>query len=239
MKSMNTSVWKFLMGPHWLALWALILVGCDGEEPKDQAASGGTDTVVAVDPAGTEQTATEATRNGWRLSKRDASEVTDEPSPPAREKAPDKPEPVIPRLERSVQEPAEMALDDDAEIEAEALRYRQAMDPEDRAEALEEIGSIDSDSMNAVNVFREALNDPHPEVRIEAVRQLADSETREAWDGLVYALNDTDSEVVLEAIEGLSFLDDPSYIKDLTALMSHPNTDIQEAAQEAIEFLEE
>ncbi|MEN8260436.1 MAG: HEAT repeat domain-containing protein [Pseudomonadota bacterium] len=241
---MNMLKLKILKRP-WLAFFcALIIVGCDGKENKPGEPAPGADqkapmSGTTVSEAGKE----EVSRGTGQTSRPDSSDTTGEPASRDKEKSQrkplDKPKKFVYRFEPPTQEWPNSEMDDEAEIQAQARLYEQAFDPDDRIEALEEIGSIDSDSIKAVDVFLGALNDPDPEVRLEAVSQLSDSDLPEAADGLVSALNDTDSEVVMEAIDGLSFLDNPSYITDLSVLLSHPDAEVQEAAQEAIEFLED
>ena len=52
-------------------------------------------------------------------------------------------------------------------------------------------------------------------------------------------LKDSDAEVVLEAIDALEFVGDENVLADLRRLLDHPNPEVREAAQDAIEYLQE
>jgi HEAT repeat protein len=55
----------------------------------------------------------------------------------------------------------------------------------------------------------------------------------------VRALSDSDPEVVLEAIDALEFVGDENVAGDLRRLSDHPNQEVREAAEDALEYLQE
>jgi len=124
----------------------------------------------------------------------------------------------------------------DGEDLALALEGLKNPDPEERSDA---VLDIEPEGPGLQYLLEVVTDDPDPEVRMAAVSQLGDSESPEAIDGLVTALNDSDSEVVLEAIDGLEYSADHNVIGSLEKLLPHPDPEVQEAAADAIDYLEE
>jgi HEAT repeat protein len=79
---------------------------------------------------------------------------------------------------------------------------------------------------------------PSPEVRIAAMNRLTDWDSPQVLDHLLTALDDSDTEVVFEALDEIEFVGDESTVPKLSGCLSHPEPDIVERCQEAIEFLE-
>jgi HEAT repeat protein len=124
---------------------------------------------------------------------------------------------------------------DEEEALAEALRDLKSSDPEVRADALLEIEPEGA----GISHLTDALRDPDPEVRMAAIGQLEDGESRESIEALELALDDRDPEVVIEAIDALEYVGDSSAISSLERLLNHPNEEVREAALDAIDYLEE
>ncbi len=104
---------------------------------------------------------------------------------------------------------------------------------------LDHVGELEPLGAEGDQLRELAILHPDSEVRKFALEGLADAEGDFAFKSFVDALEDNDSEVVLTAIEELKFLDDRAAIRPLNRLArDHPDEDIQEAAREAIEFLE-
>ena len=107
--------------------------------------------------------------------------------------------------------------------------------PEVRADAAENI--------EATGVALDYLaiiitSDPSPEVRMAATYSLENSDDPRAVDTLIMGLDDTDPEVLVEVIDSLDFLDDRSAIPYLQPLLDHPDEDVRDAAESAIESLQ-
>ena len=124
-------------------------------------------------------------------------------------------------------------LDEDEELAA-ALQALESSDPEERSDALFDI----EPEGPGLQVLLEALSDdPDPEVRGVAARQLGYAESPEATAGLVSALDDPAPEVVIEAIDGLEMIDDSTVIGSLEKLAQHPDAEVREAAEDGIDYL--
>ena len=131
-------------------------------------------------------------------------------------------------------EPADL---DEAEANQElaaALQELESPDPDERALALFDIEPEGPGLEALIEVLSE---DPDPEVRGLAARQLGSAESPEATAALVSALDDPAPEVVIEAIDALSMIDDSSVIGSLEKLRQHPDAEVREAAGDCIEFL--
>ena len=107
--------------------------------------------------------------------------------------------------------------------------------PEVRADAAE---SIEATGIALDYLAIIITTDPSPEVRIAATYSLEDSEDPRAVDTLIMGLDDADPEVLVEVIDSLDFLDDRSAIPYLQPLLDHPNEDVRDAAESAIESLQ-
>jgi hypothetical protein len=80
--------------------------------------------------------------------------------------------------------------------------------------------------------------DPDPEVRLEAARRLGQAEPGLAVPPLVPGLRDPDSEVVVAVIDALSFVGDLSVVPDLRRLLQHPDPPVRERAGRVLELLD-
>lgn len=107
--------------------------------------------------------------------------------------------------------------------------------PEVRADAAE---SIEATGIALDYLARIITTDPSPEVRIATTYSLENSEDPRAVDTLIMGLNDTDPEVLVEVIDSLGFLDDRRTIPYLQPLLNHPDEDVRDAAESAIESLQ-
>jgi len=80
-------------------------------------------------------------------------------------------------------------------------------------------------------------SDPNADVRATIADRLGEEDSPAAIAALVAALGDPDSEVVLRAIEILEFEAEGWLIPELERLLSHPDPEVREAAEDAIDFL--
>lgn len=112
-----------------------------------------------------------------------------------------------------------------------------AEDPSARAYAVE---AIYLDDQTFPIVAELLIIDPDPRVRAAAASTLGDNlgETAAA-DALLTALDDPNSEVVIEALDALEDVGNTSHISEIEPLLRHPDTEVQEAAIDAIEWLAE
>jgi hypothetical protein len=110
-------------------------------------------------------------------------------------------------------------------------------DPGNRADAAEAI-YLDE---RTFPILTDLLsNDPDPRVRAAAAGTLADDlDNPSAADALLVALNDSNSEVVIEALDALEDVGDASNIADIQPLLLHRDSEVREAAIDAIEWLED
>ena len=104
--------------------------------------------------------------------------------------------------------------------------------PEVREEAAEDI--------LATGVALDALatlitTDPSPDVRIAATYSLKESDDPGAGDVLIMGLDDKDPEVLEEVIDGLWLLGDKRALPHLRRMLGHPNEDVRDAAEYALE----
>ena len=108
---------------------------------------------------------------------------------------------------------------------------------------LNRICPVAAESIEATGIALDYLariltTDPSPEVRMATTYSLENSEDPRAVDTLIMGLNDADPEVLVEVIDSLDFLDDRSAIPYLQPLLDHPNEDVRDAAESAIESLQ-
>jgi choice-of-anchor B domain-containing protein len=120
--------------------------------------------------------------------------------------------------------------------QAELLSKLDSPDPEVRAEAADWI-DLDRETLERMISLLES--DPNADVRATIVERLGEEDSPAAIAALVAALQDPDSEVVLRAIEILEFEAEAWLIPELERLLSHPDPEVREFAQDAIDFLEE
>jgi len=118
--------------------------------------------------------------------------------------------------------------------EEDLILLKQLGDPsaEVREEAAEDI--------QATGIALDALariitTDPSPDVRVAATYSLKESEDPGAVDVLILGLDDKDPEVLEEVIDGLWLLGDPRALPHLQRMLDHPNEDVRDAAEYALE----
>lgn len=121
------------------------------------------------------------------------------------------------------------------ELEQSRRNYAQAVDVNDKVDALAELVQVDED--NAVAILKEAYASPEPLLRKEAVLQMQDfTDKKEVVDLLLQALNDADPGVVMEAIEGLSAEESKQVMEGLKKVAkSHPDETVRELAQDYVD----
>jgi HEAT repeat protein len=157
-----------------------------------------------------------------------SDEAGEAPTPPSAE------EPI------PMEPPASAAADRDrAEEETELAAAAQALkssDPEERSGALFD---IEPEGRGLQLLLGVLSDDPDPEVRGLAARQVGYAKSPEATAGLVSALDDPDPGVLIEAIDALELSGDSAVIGSLEKLLQHPDAQVREAAEDAIEFLKD
>jgi hypothetical protein len=83
------------------------------------------------------------------------------------------------------------------------------------------------------------VSDPDPAVRVAAADLLAESQRREAIDGLVRALEDPSTEVVVQALQTLSLVGEADIIPWIEPLLDNPDPAISGPAEETKYFVSE
>ena len=223
---MHSQRFQIRLQPHlWIAVGLLALAigaaGCSSCE-RDEAAPPAPETA----PPATELSAPPAAERPAppveRAERRSARESTPRRAPPPADL-----ERQSPDDDYDYQDPEDLAL---------ALEGLKNPDPEERSDA---VLDIEPEGPGLQYLLEVVTDDPDPEVRIAAVSQLGDSESPEAITGMLTALNDANSEVILEAIDGLEYSADQNVIGNLEKLLQHPDPEVREAAEDAIDYLEE
>jgi len=120
--------------------------------------------------------------------------------------------------------------------QAELIAELDSPDPEARTDAVDWI-DLDGEALERLISLLES--DPDAEVRAAIVDRLGEEESPAAMAALINALRDPNSEVVLRAIEILEFEAEAWLIPELERLLTHPDPEVREAAQDAIDFLTE
>jgi HEAT repeat protein len=123
------------------------------------------------------------------------------------------------------------------ELLAENLREIEDPDPEVRIAAAGVLYPKGDALPALAGLVRE---DPDPGVRVAAAESLGYSmEDPEALSALMYALRDPEPQVVIAALDAIEFVGNPSVIPELGFLLDHPDSQVRDAAGEAIDWLEE
>lgn len=123
----------------------------------------------------------------------------------------------------------------EASLSAEDQAYlKQLMDPS--PEVREDAASnIDPTGIALDHLASIVTTDPSPDVRIAAAETLGDSKDPKALDALVLALQDENPEVLVEVIDALVSLENRRVIPYLQPLLQHPDEDVRDAAEYALE----
>jgi HEAT repeat protein/beta-lactamase regulating signal transducer with metallopeptidase domain len=144
-------------------------------------------------------------------------------------------DPIKPRIERNVTEPAVAAA---AQVIGALSRAVLAGHPGAAVGISGGSGGTRSQSADSngavVTALIAALKDTHPDVRRAAAQSLGSRGDRRAAAGLVDALRDTDVKVRVTAAEALGNLSVPSSIGGLTAATKDPSVEVRRAAFEAL-----
>ena len=114
------------------------------------------------------------------------------------------------------------------------MQELESSDPEERSDALFD---IEPEGPGLQALLEVLSDDPEPEVRGLAARQLGYAESPEATAGLVSALDDPAPAVVIEVVVALQMIDDSTVIESLEKLLQHPDAEVREAAEDAIDYL--
>jgi hypothetical protein len=77
--------------------------------------------------------------------------------------------------------------------------------------------------------------DPSTDVRSAAIYSLKESEDPGAVDVLILGLDQEDPEILIEVIDGLWFIGDRRAIPHLQRFLDHPNEDVRDSAEYALE----
>jgi HEAT repeat protein len=120
---------------------------------------------------------------------------------------------------------------------AEQVYLTQLLDPspEVREEAAED---VEPEGVALDYLAMMVTTDPSPEVRMAAALTLGDSDDPKALDALVMALQDEDPRVLEEVIDALAYTGNRSTIPYLQPFLNHPDEDVRDAAESAIDDLE-
>jgi hypothetical protein len=121
-----------------------------------------------------------------------------------------------------------------SEEQVEILAELGDSDPEVRADAVFWI-DFEGDTLERLIAMLES--DPDAEVRASIVDRLGEEESAAATAAVAAALRDRDPEVVLRAIEVLEFDAGAWLIPELERLLTHPDEEVREAAEDAILYL--
>ena len=123
------------------------------------------------------------------------------------------------------------------EKQAEAFYGLDDDSPEVRAEAADQVYP-DEQGVDALAAM--VTNDPAPGVRAAAAANLGYSiGDSMAVGALLSALHDPSSQVVLSALDALEFSGDHTTIPEIEFLLAHSDSEVREAALDAIWWLEE
>jgi hypothetical protein len=118
-------------------------------------------------------------------------------------------------------------------------RLTETLDPEYSAQRLAEISKLKAAGDDLESVLDALENDPDPAVRVAAADLLAESERREAIDGLLRALEDPSKEVVVQALQTLSLVGGVDIIQWVEPLLDNPDPEISGPAEDTIYFASE
>jgi hypothetical protein len=118
--------------------------------------------------------------------------------------------------------------------QAEMLAELDNADPDARIDAVFWIGSDQESIERMISMLQ---SDPDAEVRASIVDRLGDEESPAAIAAVTAALQDRDPEVVLRAIEVLEFEAGDWLIPELERLLTHPDPEVREIAEDTITYL--
>jgi hypothetical protein len=117
--------------------------------------------------------------------------------------------------------------------QAEFFSSLDSPDPEERSDAADWI-DLEGEAFERILSLLET--DPDLDVRLTIVERLGDDGSPAAIDALVDALRDPNAEVVLLAMDVLELEAEQRLIYELNALLSHPDPEVREAAQDIKDF---
>jgi HEAT repeat protein len=134
----------------------------------------------------------------------------------------------------AVEGAAGSAVDAQPLSEKDQLLLKEFSDPSPdvRADAVDE---IEASGAALEPLARLAISDPAPEVREAALSALKESDDPGAVDVLIPGLDVEDPEVLMEVIEALWFIEDRRAVPHLQGLLDHPNEQVREAAEFALD----
>ncbi len=113
----------------------------------------------------------------------------------------------------------------------------EALDDPDPETRVDAVFWIDLEGGALEQLISMLESDPDAEVRASIVDRLGDEESPAATAAVTTALRDRDPEVVLRAIEVLEFDGGDWLIPELEQLRSHPDPEVREAAEDSLLYL--
>jgi len=119
----------------------------------------------------------------------------------------------------------------------EQAEMLEALDDPDPETRVDAVFWIDLEGGALEQLISMLESDPDAEVRASIVDRLGDEESPAATAAVTTALRDRDPEVVLRAIEVLEFDGGDWLIPELERLRSHPDPEVREAAEDSLLYL--
>jgi HEAT repeat protein len=104
--------------------------------------------------------------------------------------------------------------------------------PEVREEAAD---NIEANGAALAPLAKIITTDPSSDVRSSAIYSLQNSEDPGAVDVLILGLDQEDPEILMEVIDGLWFIGDRRALPHLRRFLDHPNEDVRDSAEYALE----
>jgi HEAT repeat protein len=112
------------------------------------------------------------------------------------------------------------------------LKQLSDLSPEVREDAVDDIEA----SGAALDPLAKIITtDPSSDVRVAAIYSLKESEDPGAVDVLILGLDQEDPEILMEVIDGLWFIGDRRALPHLRRFLDHPNEDVRDSAEYALE----
>ena len=118
--------------------------------------------------------------------------------------------------------------------EEDQILLKQLSDPspEVREDAAD---NIEANGAALAPLAKIITTDPSSDVRSAAIYSLKESEDPGAVDVLILGLDQEDPEILMEVIDGLWFIGDRRALSHLRRFLDHPNEDVRDSAEYAIE----
>jgi hypothetical protein len=143
----------------------------------------------------------------------------------------------IPEFEAPMATDVETPDPRDTHREEPDPRLTRTLDPEYSAQRRAEISKLNAAGDDLESVLAALESDPDPAVRVAAADLLAESQRREAIDGLLRALEDPSAEVVVQALETLALVGEADIVPWVEPLLDHPDPAISGPAERTLYFV--